>query len=788
MPWPVGNSGWLARDVEGRLVQPKSLWPADAWSPVPKIPAAMFTRGDRDDPEPPGDDSDTSSACTSDEGPDAADEETPTTEPVELLEKFDDVAQGAEGPKVTDGVGAEAENTEVEPTPDDPAAAASDSRPAEEHVVHVVVDDSDDGGDPVSDLGADAATPTATDDTPARRKRQRDGDDLPDSAKRACRREHEGGGEPPVREPESDTAHTLGMWSQRLGEVHSTSCGDLCRCTALAQMKCPECGALVTDHWLQASKKVAETIWVKEQTVRDLLRDYMMTTMCRWNEEAGPVSRHLGAVLHELATNVEAATDISPPDISTSSSRRHRSKLVVPVEVAEKGLGDTGAIDIPDSVWDAMAPANFLWASEGTPPQPFSSDPPLVALVHTLLGQQLVAVSLSQKPPNARAYVQHKNEHKCSLILPMLDLNARCVDPLPFKLPTLDGLAHLLQLCALRREQLFYCTLDISNHFWSCRLPPPQRDSIRVGVRGRVYALQSLPFGWKHSPSMAQAILAAYLVEYFPGSVVVIQYADDVLVAGRHSSSVRQQALRTKADLEKAGWVVSPKSSLDPSDRVKWMGKVVGGDQGGVQNAPALQAHLVCCWLRLATTGYSDKALRRMLGKLQWALRPWRGAQPFLAGAYRWLNQGPSTAKCTPPKVLRGLLEGIACALVPWVPHGALGSTDTFYCDAARQGQHYYVGIWGDSLGMRIKRPPDWVATQQAAELAGIVETVRTGAYRRVQFLRIYGDNMSSLFSAMKGRAATACDAQNRLLRRASCSTLCAGLGRWLNCCGSRES
>ena len=265
---------------------------------------------------------------------------------------------------------------------------------------------------------------------------------------------------------------------------------------------------------------------------------------------------------------------------------------------------------------------------------------------------------------------------------------------------------------------------------------------------------------------MAQAIWAAFLVEYFPGLVLVIQYADNVLVPGRHSSSVRQQALRTKADLEKAGREVSSKSSLDPSDRVKWMGKVVGGDQGGVQNAPALQAHLVCCWLRLATTGYSDKALRHMLGKLQRALRPGRGAQPFLAGAYRWLNQGPSLAKCTAPKVLRGLLEGIACALVPWVPHGTLRATDTFYCDAAGQGQNYYVGIRGDSLGMRIKRLPGWVATQQAAELAGIVETVRTGAYRQVQFLRIYGDNMSSLFSATKGRAATACDAQNRLVRQ----------------------
>ena len=210
MPWPLGDSGWLARDVEGRLVKPKSLWPTDAWLPVPKIPAAMFTTGDRDDPEPPGDDSDTSSACTSDEGPEAEDEETPTTEPVELLEKFDNVAQGAGEPQVADGMGAEVGNTEVETSYDDPAVAASDSGPAEKHVVHVVVDDSDDAGDPASDLGTDTAAPAAANDTDVRRKRQRDGDDLPDSAKRACRREREDGGEQPVREPESDTAPHFG--------------------------------------------------------------------------------------------------------------------------------------------------------------------------------------------------------------------------------------------------------------------------------------------------------------------------------------------------------------------------------------------------------------------------------------------------------------------------------------------------------------------------------------------------------------------------------------------------
>ena len=210
VPWPVGDSGWLARDVEGRLVKPKSLWPTDAWLPEPKIPAAMFTRGDRDDPEPQGEDSDTSSACTSDEEPEAEGEETPTTEPVELLEKFDPVAQAEGKPQIPIGMDAEDGDTGVEPTSDSPAAAAGDSGPAEEHVVHVVVDDSDDAGDPINDLETSAAAPAAANDMDVRRKRQRDEDDLPDSAKRVCTRERGDGVDQPVREPESNTAPHFG--------------------------------------------------------------------------------------------------------------------------------------------------------------------------------------------------------------------------------------------------------------------------------------------------------------------------------------------------------------------------------------------------------------------------------------------------------------------------------------------------------------------------------------------------------------------------------------------------
>ena len=86
------------------------------------------------------------------------------------------------------------------------------------------------------------------------------------------------------------------------------------------------------------------------------------------------------------------------------------------------------------------------------------------------------------------------------------------------------------------------------------------------------------------------------------------------------------------------------------------------------------------------------------------------------------------------------------------------------------------MGQWGHQLGMRIKRLPDWVATQQAADLAGVVETVKLCAYRGHSCVRLYGDNLSTLLSAINGRAATVCGAQNKLLRQLQHTLRCAAL------------
>ena len=162
---------------------------------------------------------------------------------------------------------------------------------------------------------------------------------------------------------------------------------------------------------MEAARKLATTLKVREETIRDLLRDYMLTTSSRWSRDAEEPRRHLAQVMHELARNAEQASDMSPPDLSPKE-KMPGNRLKVPVEVAANELGSTGEINIPTHIWDRMSRANFRWAPEPPPPplppKPSSSDPPLVALSHTLLEQQLVALPPSQRPPNARAYVQHK--------------------------------------------------------------------------------------------------------------------------------------------------------------------------------------------------------------------------------------------------------------------------------------------------------------------------------------------------------------------------------------------
>ena len=56
------------------------------------------------------------------------------------------------------------------------------------------------------------------------------------------------------------------------------------------------------------------------------------------------------------------------------------------------------------------------------------------------------------------------------------------------------------------------------------------------------------------------------------------------------------------------------------------------------------------------------KGMERLLGGLEWALRPSAGLSPFLAGAYCWKHAGGNRV---PRALLRPLLTAICFAFVP---------------------------------------------------------------------------------------------------------------------------
>ena len=55
-------------------------------------------------------------------------------------------------------------------------------------------------------------------------------------------------------------------------------------------------------------------------------------------------------------------------------------------------------------------------------------------------------------------------------------------------------------------------------------------------------------------------MLAAYLTLHFPGGVILIQYADDILLVSVDAHHIRVQTTMLMDKMRTAGWVISTKS------------------------------------------------------------------------------------------------------------------------------------------------------------------------------------------------------------------------------------
>ena len=110
-------------------------------------------------------------------------------------------------------------------------------------------------------------------------------------------------------------------------------------------------------------------------------------------------------------------------------------------------------------------------------------------------------------------------------------------------------------------------------------------------------------------------------------------YLDKILIVGTRRA-VRKAVHRSRQRLQRVGFVISQKSVTEPARDLDLVGKVFDLKRGTLENRPRMLRGLVRLWLLLVMGLLNRKGMERLLGRLEWALRPSVGLSPFLAGAY----------------------------------------------------------------------------------------------------------------------------------------------------------
>ena len=176
---------------------------------------------------------------------------------------------------------------------------------------------------------------------------------------------------------------------------------------------------------------------------------------------------------------------------------------------------------------------------------------------------------------------------------------------------------------------------------------------LRSGPSGRVVGLGRLPFGWKYSAYICQQALARLVEQALPPDILLVHYLDDFLLV--HHDTGRQHVGGAVVGLERGGgFIVNPKSVLEPSTTLVFLGKWLDLLERMVWLHEVAHLQMFVAWLRLALWRSQKRLVQSFLGFIHWQVCPRGLVCPFAAGAYCWLNgdQGGHT----PVAVLESLV------------------------------------------------------------------------------------------------------------------------------------
>ena len=223
--------------------------------------------------------------------------------------------------------------------------------------------------------------------------------------------------------------------------------------------------------------------------------------------------------------------------------------------------------------------------------------------------------------------------------------------------------------------------MDITNCFWSFVLPEEFQNSFRLhlGGEGGNISIIRLPFGWKYSPVLCQRVLQFFIKDLKIGQVVVLHYLDDFMVLGKDFAKVSEVTDALVATLIDKGFLISPKSTLIPTQDLAWLGKQFDLLHGRITNSDGALAIGVAKWLKLATGHCTRKRVQRVVGKFRWLARPHDYISPLLAGPIAHTLWGPGYLPHTPLAILRSLGSVLALAATWWTAISRVCFWDTAF-------------------------------------------------------------------------------------------------------------
>ena len=161
------------------------------------------------------------------------------------------------------------------------------------------------------------------------------------------------------------------------------------------------------------------------------------------------------------------------------------------------------------------------------------------------------------------------------------------------------------------------------------------------------------------------------------------------------------------------------------------------------ENKPGIIGGIVALWLLgVVQNRLSARMAARLLGKLEWAVRPNAGLAPFVAGGHCW----KLSDFCDFRKGMhRALMTTIAFALTlqcfapwPWLPQMPV-SQCVFFTDAAKRSTkgRYRIGIVREGRRWVSHKAPKCISTLQQAKLYNAVYALRLGCYMRLPYVVI---------------------------------------------------